>query len=226
MLFKYFSLLSDTVVIFICISFGSKSLQYWQQSWRIRWNPFMQNSSVTHADGIEPPTHILCGCRSSTEAMHGWDAIFPGLLCILQSQSILHHCFSQNIDRLLADSVIWPNNCRNRYYASVSQHLRTGTSVMIFCCLSVGCLPAVYLTCTFTKHLVPPPYLTLCFISASWDDGTWNHSLCLRRTLLFPFALHPNDRYEIRTRVTTVKGWRLTTWLTDHVRFHKLYAYI
>lgn len=31
----------------------------------------MQNSSVTHADGIEPPTHILCGCRSSTGAMHG-----------------------------------------------------------------------------------------------------------------------------------------------------------
>ena len=25
---------------------------------------------------------------------------------------------------------------------------------MIFCCLSAGCLSAVYLTCTFTKHLV------------------------------------------------------------------------
>lgn len=35
--------------------------------------------------------------------------------------------------------------------------------------------------------------------------------ICLRRTLLFPFALHPSDRYEIRTRVTTVKGWCLTT---------------
>ena len=169
MLFKYFSHLSDTVVIFICISFGSKSLQYWQQSWRIRWNPFMYNSSVSYAVGFEPPTHILCVCRSSSGAMHGWDAIFPGLLRIIQSQSILHHCFSQNIDHLLTDSIIWPN---------------------------------------------------------SWDDGTWTHSLCLRRTLLFPFALHPSDRYEIRTRVTTVKGWCLTTWLTDHVRFHKLYAYI
>lgn len=45
---------------------------------------------------------------------------------------------------------------------------------MIFCCLSVGCLPAVYLTCTFTKHLVPPPYLTLYFISAKWGRKELN----------------------------------------------------
>lgn len=50
----------------------------------------------------------------------------------------------------------------------VSLHLRIGTSVMIFCCLSVGYRPAVYLTCIFTQYLEPLPYLTLYFISAKW----------------------------------------------------------
>lgn len=48
---------------------------------------------------------------------------------------------------------------------------------MIFCCLSVGCLPAVYLTCTFTKHLVPLPYLTLYFISANGEERNWTSSV-------------------------------------------------
>lgn len=65
-------------------------------------------------------------------------------------------------------------DCRNRYYATVSRHLLIGTGVMIFCCLSVGCLPAVYPTCTFTKHLAPLPYLTLYFYFCKWGREELN----------------------------------------------------
>ena len=121
--------------------------------------------------------------------------------------------FSQNIDHLLADSVIWPNNCRNRYYAAVSQHLRTGTSVMIFCCLSVGCLPAVYLTCTFTKHLVPPPYLTLYFISAKWGRKELNLQ-CLPRGNGFTVRCNTANR----CRFPEMRG-HLTPYLCMRLRY-------
>lgn len=145
-----------------------------------------------------------CGVRHTTT--------FPGIA--------IEWCqYSQNIDHLLTDSVIWPNNCRNRYYAAVSQHLWTGTSVMIFCCLSVGCLPAIYLTCTFTKHLVPPPYLTLYFISAKWGRkelnlqclplGNWFTVSCntanrcrfpeMRRHLTPYLCMRPRYAYSIRS---------------------------
>ena len=45
---------------------------------------------------------------------------------------------------------------------------------MIFCCLSVGCFPAVYPTCTFTKHLAPLPYLTLYFYFCKWGREELN----------------------------------------------------
>ena len=51
----------------------------------------------------------------------------------------------------------------SRGYATVSRHLRIGTGVMIFCCLSAGLRPDVYPTCTSIRNLVPLPPLTRYF---------------------------------------------------------------
>lgn len=73
---------------------------------------------------------------------------------------------------------------------------------MIFCCLSVGCLPAVYLTCTFTKHLVPPPYLTLYFISAKWGRKELNLQ-CLPRGN--GFTVRRNTANRCRFPITAIR---------------------
>ena len=174
--------------------------------------------------GFEPTSHFWQTIFKTAPftARARWQFLYAHIsLSVSVAISLFNDClprlspilFSKNIYHLLADSVIWPNNCRNRYYAAVSQHLRIGTSVMIFCCLSVGCLPAVYLTCTFTKHLVPPPYLMLYFISAKWGRKELNLQ-CLPRGNGFTVRRNTTNR----CRFPEMRG-HLTPYLCTRPRY-------
>lgn len=66
----------------------------------------MKNSSVTHADGIEPPTHILCGCCSTTEAIHGNRTVKPFMACACHNQMCTAY-LSLTIHNLTVLSVLY-----------------------------------------------------------------------------------------------------------------------
>lgn len=67
---------------------------------------FILISSVTHADGIEPPTHILCGCCSTTETIHGNRTVKPFMACACHNQMCTAY-LSLTIHNLTVLSVLY-----------------------------------------------------------------------------------------------------------------------